>query len=444
MSKRKNYKVVVDDLNLVLFVKGFSLEEERILYNSVRVKFEEAKEPISIEAYKEFIVKKFLIDSAKVLTSLPSDNDDKIEAMDTLYASIVGLYPPFSIEFICQDLNTATFFSDGAKNKFLQSLREKIGPQEESPPMCLSSLEDLMCLEDYLKENIVGQRGAIESVIKALKLMASGLAQHSSFLFVGPTGVGKTQLGKLLGHRFSGNFYKINCAEYAGAHEYAKLIGSPPGYVGHTDKSLLAEKAEESNRWVFLFDEIEKAHHKLYDFLLSLLDDGTCTDNMGQVLDFTESIFIFTSNQGLGEINRNPMGFDRGAKKGEVEQKVSNEVIRNSVKKHFSPEFLNRLDDFVLFNSLTKPEVKKIAKLQLQEVPITPTEPLLNYIVEGGFSSEYGARNISRFIKQNVSIKVADAILNKLVPKEEGAFYTPRLSKGEVRIINTRKYEASS
>jgi len=272
-------------------------------------------------------------------------------------------------------------------------------------------------------------------------LMASGLAKHSSFLFVGPTGVGKTQLGKLLGEQFSGNFYKVNCAEYAGGHEYAKLIGSPPGYVGHTDKSLLAEKAEQSNRWVFLFDEIEKAHHKLYDFLLSLLDEGTCTDNMGTTLDFSESIFIFTSNQGLGEIKRNSVGF---IKDKEVTSEVTSDIIKESVRRHFSPEFLNRLDETVLFNSLSKKEVKEITSLQLDLVPIIKTKPLIDFVVEKGYSHEYGARNIQRFIKNNVAIKVADQILNKRVPKEDGDLYTPKIIKGEVTIVNTKKYQTSS
>ena len=256
------------------------------------------------------------------------------EGVDAAYNSIVSLYPPFGLEFICTDLNTDTFMS-GIERRFLKHLKDQIQVKhDQGNCIALSGIEDIQNLEDYFKENIVGQRRAIESIVKSLKLMASGLSGHSSFLFVGPTGVGKTQVGKLLGEKFSGNFYKINCAEYAGGHEYAKLIGSPPGYVGHTEKSLLAEKAEQSNQWVFLFDEIEKAHHKLYDFLLSLLDDGTCTDNLGTVLDFSESIFIFTSNQGLGEIKRDPVGFDR---KSEVTQDVTDSIIRNSVKKHFSP-----------------------------------------------------------------------------------------------------------
>ena len=444
MSKRKNYKVVSEELNLVLFIKGFKLEDERKLYDSIRKKIETAEDPINIESYKEFLVRKFLIDAESFIESLPSDEEEKKEVIESAYSAIIGIYPPFALDFICQDLNTDTFFT-GIDKRFLKHLKDQVMAKQEGsyPEISLSSMEDICDLQTFLEDNIVGQRQAVQTIVKALKLMASGLARHSSFLFVGPTGVGKTQLAKLLGEKFSGNFYKINCAEYAGAHEYAKLIGSPPGYVGHTDKSLLAEKAEQSNRWVFLFDEIEKGHHKLYDFLLSLLDDGTCTDNMGQVLDFTESIFVFTSNQGVNDIKRNMVGFDR-KNTNIVEDATTTEVIQDAVKRHFTAEFLNRLDDVVQFDALTKVEVREIASLQLDDVPIKKTKALVDFIVEEGYSQEYGARNISRFIKNNVSIKVADAILNKEVPKGKGDYYTPRLVKGNLTIINTKKYQTSS
>ena len=442
MSKKKTYRVVCPELDLVLFVKGYSLKEEQKLYESLRSKILKEEKSIKIEDYKTFIVRKFLIDVESFFDELGTEDVEEMhDAVDYAYTAIVGLYPPFALEFICTDLNTDTFMS-GVERKFLKHIREQVQSKaEQGGSVALSGIEDINNLEEYFKDNIIGQRKAIDAIVKSLKLMASGLSGHSSFMFVGPTGVGKTQVGKLLGEKFSGNFYKINCAEYAGGHEYAKLIGSPPGYVGHTEKSLLAEKAEESNQWVFLFDEIEKAHHKLYDFLLSLLDDGTCTDNMGTVLDFSESIFIFTSNQGIGDIKRNPMGFDRSG--AEVDQSVTDSVIRDSVKKHFSPEFLNRIDDIVVFNSLSKGEVKEIAKLQLEELPIIATSPLVDYIVENGFSPEYGARNIARFIKNNISDKIADAILNKLVPKNHD-YYSPRIVKGEVKIINTEKYNVSS
>tara|TARA_R110000851_G_scaffold2028_4_gene7732 strand:+ start:195 stop:1526 length:1332 start_codon:yes stop_codon:yes gene_type:complete len=442
MSKKKTYRVVCSDLNLVLFVKGYSLGEEQKLYNSLRTKILKEDKPIKVEDYKNFIVKKFLIDADAFFDMLGTDDvQDLLDAVDSAYDAIIELYPPFALEFICQDLNTDTFMA-GVEKRFLKHLKEQINQKhEEGSSVTITSIEEIKELEDYLKENIIGQRKALDSVVKSLKLMASGLAGHSSFLFVGPTGVGKTQVGKLLGEKFSGNFYKINCAEYAGGHEYAKLIGSPPGYVGHSEKSLLAEKAEQSNRWVFLFDEIEKAHHKLYDFLLSLLDDGTCTDNMGQILDFSESVFIFTSNQGVGEINRNPVGF---SKSPEITQDITDTIITESVKKHFSPEFLNRIDEIVLFSSLNKTEVRKIAEIQLAMLPIKVTKPLVDFVVEHGYSAEYGARNIARFIKNNITDKIADAVLNKLIPKKEGDYYMSRIVKGSVKIIDTKKYNVSS
>ena len=446
MSNRKTYRVVCPELNAVLYVKGYSVEEEHKLYTSLRRKIQDSETPIKIDEYKTFVVRKFIADVDGFFNLFPDDDvEEMIEGVDAAYEAIVALYPPFSLDFICTDLNSETFFS-GIEKRMLNKLKEQItGKQQKvasEGSVALSSLEELRQLEEHFGENIVGQKDAIRALMRSLKLMASGLANHSSFLFVGPTGVGKTQIAKLLGDKFSGNFYKVNCAEYAGGHEYAKLIGSPPGYVGHSEKSLLAEKAEQSNAWVFLFDEIEKAHHKLYDFLLSLLDDGTCTDNMGQVLDFTQSIFIFTSNQGVGEIKRESVGFSPG--QDEVEEKVTDSVIRKSVKRHFSPEFLNRIDEVVVFKSLTRNDVRKIAEIQLDELPIKATKSLVDFVAEKGYSQEYGARNIQRFIKNNVSDKIADAILRRLVPKKDGEYYTPRIVEGQVKIVDTKKFNVSS
>lgn len=442
-DNKKNYKVVCPELNLVLFVRGLSLEQEKALYETIKQRINSAEKPIDTETYKEFICRKLLIDGDAFINTF-QDKDGDEEILNAIYSSIVELYPPFALDFVCSDLNAQTFFSDES-NEVLKHLRavvkQKMGGMEFEEDVSLSSIEDIEALENHLKENIIGQRDAIKSLIKSVKMMAAGLAGHASFLFVGPTGVGKTEIAKLLGDKFSGNFMKVNCAEYAHAHEYAKLIGSPPGYIGHTEKSLLAEKSEKSNRWVFLFDEIEKAHHKFYDFLLSLLDDGTCTDNMGTVLDFSQSIFIFTSNQGLTEVKRDPVGF---GKKDEVDEKVTSEVIRKSIKRHFSPEFLNRIDDLVLFQALTKDEVRKIAELQLDGLPIQVTKPLVDYIVDHGYSHEYGARNIQRFIKNNIADKVADCILHRLIPKKEGGYYTPRITKEGVKIVNTKSFEVSA
>jgi ATP-dependent Clp protease ATP-binding subunit ClpA len=446
---KKTYRAVCPEIEKVLLVKGFSLDDEKRLYDSIKDKILQAEENIDVFDYKKFIIQKFLVNAKDFLKGLPKDEEESSAIINIVYESIVRIYPPYSLEFICQDINTDIFFKDikgklGGKKlaEKLKNLNSLTDVNNSENTVMVSSLEDIKHIESYFKENIIGQKDAIAAVVKAMKLIASGLSKHCSFLFVGPTGVGKTQLAKLLGGSFSGNFFKVNCAEYASAHEYAKLIGSPPGYIGHSEKSLLAEKAEESNQWVFLFDEIEKAHHKLYDFLLSLLDDGTCTDNLGKTLDFSESIFIFTSNQGMKDIKRSSVGFDR------IEQSkkdpINHEVITTSIKNHFSPEFLNRIDDIVLFKSLTKSEVKEIAKLQLEDLPIIQTNALLDFIVENGYSNEYGARNIARFIKNNITVKIADAVLGKRVPKVDGDMYTPRIVKGELTIVNTKKYKEAS
>jgi len=161
---------------------------------------------------------------------------------------------------------------------------------------------------------------------------------------------------------------------------------------------------------------------------------------MGQTLDFSESIFIFTSNKSITDIKRNPVGF----MKDSMSQEVAETVIDEAIKRHFSPEFLNRIDGIVQFKSLTKKDVKEIARMHLEELPIKVTEPLLNYVVDHGYSREYGARNIARFIKNNISDKIADAILNRLIPNKEDEYYTPRLVKGEVKIIDTKKFSTSS
>jgi ATP-dependent Clp protease ATP-binding subunit ClpC len=257
--------------------------------------------------------------------------------------------------------------------------------------------------------------------------------------FVGPTGNGKTRLAKMLSDiYYKDRFFKINCGEYSNPHEYAKLIGSPPGYVGYTDKSLLAEKAEKSNGWVFLFDEIEKAHPKFYDFLLNLMDEGKVMDANGKDLDFSRSLFIFTSNQGTGDIKHNPLGFGRTKKKGDDLKKELSETFRESVKKHFSPEFINRIDKTIIFNQLNKEQLLKVVKLELAGIPVKKTKELLTYIIENGYSEEYGGRHIAKFIKNNIAILIADAVLEGVSPTS-GNYYTCKVKDNTPYLVEMRK-----
>ena len=441
-NRQSLYRAVCPDLANVILIKAISLEEEKKIYNSIRRKVRDAQQEVNVYDYKTFLVDQLIADDS-VLALAIAENDalEEDEVIDTIYEAIVSLYPNFALSFICSDLNSSAFISSLGDDSALSRLKRALGEDEEvdEQDISLSSLDEILVAESDFKSNIVGQREAIDAIVKSLKLTATGLSQGTSMLFVGPTGVGKTELAKLVGERYSGNFYKVNCAEYAGGHEYAKLIGSPPGYIGHTEKSLMAEKAEKSPRWVFLFDEIEKAHHKLYDFLLSLLDDGTCTDNLGNQLDFSESLFIFTSNKGVVDSKRRSVGFGNS----DPSEEEQGQRLTASVKGHFAPEFINRIDEIVKFNHLTKKDIRKIARLQLEKVPIEITESLVEYVVENGYSREYGARNLARFIKNQISPKLADAILHKRVPKNS-TFYMPRVTKDGIKIISTMKMDSEA
>jgi len=317
------------------------------------------------------------------------------EVLESLFECVIEVYPLLQIEFVCKAAND---LSDEASST-------------EEQPRRVTTLAGIQKLESRIKKNLIGQDEAVDECIKSIKLLSSGLGKFVSLFFVGPTGVGKTELARLLAKEYLGNsrkLVKINCAEYSNGHEYAKLIGSPPGYIGHNEKGILSEKADESSEWILLFDEIEKAHPKLNNLLLSLLDEGIITDSRGVDLDFRDSIICFTSNVGIKDnVGKRLVGFGSTTKTYEA----AKESIEQEFKRQFSPEFINRLDSVINFNQLTKDDAAKIARIHLGKLPIKTTKRLVDYVVEGGFSPEYGARNIKRFIRNNVTIKLADRIL---------------------------------
>ena len=434
MPNLKFYKVICEEINLVLLIRKLSAREEQKYYSSVKRKIQELEKPLTIATYMTHIIKGILHNSEEFFESLPVMEEEKLIVLKAVYNSIIDAYPPLDLSFVCQDINNSTFMEE--IQEAMEGLFAHAVAVQDPPPRSLKSLRtlnDVKSLEKYIKKNLVGQDEAVSTVVDSVKLIASGLYKNSSFFFIGPTGVGKTELARLLGKRYSGNFWKINCAEYAQAHEYAKLIGSPPGYVGHTEKSLMSEKAEKSSRWVILFDEIEKAHHKFYDFLLSLLDDGTCTDNMGKVMDFSESIFIFTSNQGISDIR---IGKKLGFGEERVTVSGSEEEIKKSVKKKFPAEFMNRIDNYVFFNTLEPIHLRKIATLALSNLPIKKYKGLLDFIVTNGYSEEYGARNIKRFIKNEVAPIIAQTLLERKLPKKNGDLYTPKIVNNKLMLTN--------
>ena len=357
------------------------------------------------------------------------------------YSTIVEYYPEFRIEYVCYEINEVlpesfmleSIVKDSKDDlDFKKKLEEKTKAKKKSPEKSLSTLSSIDSLKKFLKKNIIGQDQAIQAVCDAVKLKAAEFTTHMNLFFIGKTGRGKTQLARHLGEKYSKHFWVINCAEFTNGHEVSRLLGSPPGYIGHSESSLIKEKADKSNRWTIVFDEIEKAHPKLYNILLSLLDTGTLTDNSGNEIDLTDSIFIMTSNCGLKDLKTKTVGFNE-----DKSRDGDREEIMKSIEATFSPEFRGRVDEFVFFNDLTSEDIKKIAKLALSKYPVKASAEIIDYVIENGYSEEFGARDIKRVLKRLVGLPLADEILANRQPDNGSGKYDAEIRENKLEIINT-------
>lgn len=287
----------------------------------------------------------------------------------------------------------------------------------------------LLHLEDELHRRVIGQNEAVEAVAKAIKRGRVGLKDPKrptgSFLFLGPTGVGKTELSKALAEAVFGdekNLIRVDMSEYMEKHSVSKMIGSPPGYVGFEEGGQLSEQVRKNPYSVILFDEIEKAHVDIFNVLLQILDDGHVTDAQGRKVDFKNTIIIMTSNAGAARIMEpKKLGFS-----GESSEEKDHEFMKNGVmeevKRLFKPEFLNRIDDTIVFHALSKEEVKEIADLLLRNfaarvkqqmgIELRYGEAVKNYIFEKGYDKKYGARPLRRAIQNEIEDKMAEEILS--------------------------------
>jgi len=431
----KSFKLFCKELDEIISVKSFDHQIEAKLYEKLKVFLSNIPPSFEVKTYKKKVVDCLLVDPSSYYTFLDKEVDDALllEIVSALYDTVIEAYPHFEFEFICNDINNSIAF-EHMRSLFKNHVEGFALPQVKKSKKRIKSFSDLVKLSNKLKREVIGQDEACDKTIDAIKLILADIDDFSSFFYVGPTGVGKTKLAKVLGSHYSGNFFKVNCGEYSSPHDYAKLIGAPPGYVGHSDSSLLGEKAEASNAWVILFDEIEKASPKFYDFLLSLLDDGTCTDNLGHTLDFSKSIFIFTTNEGIQD---NRLGDRRvGFGKEAITYEQNKDLVLDSIKRKFNPEFLNRVDHFVFFNRLTEDNLIKIAKLEMNHLPVKKTKETISYIIKNSNHQEYGARNITKFIKNNIATRVADAILKKQIPLKNANLYTIKVAPEGLYISN--------
>ena len=287
----------------------------------------------------------------------------------------------------------------------------------------------LRSLEDILHKRIVGQDEAVLAVSKAIKRSRVGLKDPKrpigSFLFLGPTGVGKTELSKALAEALFGdekNMIRVDMSEYMERHSVSKMIGSPPGYVGYDEGGQLSDKVRRNPYSVILFDEIEKAHPDVFNILLQVLDDGMITDSKGRRVDFKNTIIIMTSNLGAEKIiEPKTLGFKTDEDSTENEHKAMKENVMEEVRKLFKPEFLNRLDETIVFRSLTEENVKNIAGLLLNEMKvrvadnldmkITYGAKLKEFIFKKGYDRKFGARPLKRAIQTYVEDPLSEEIL---------------------------------
>ena len=277
----------------------------------------------------------------------------------------------------------------------------------------ISSLKEL---EDNLEKNIFGQNKAIHEVVRYIKMSRAGLNEEnkpiSSLLFVGPTGVGKTQLSKTLAESLGVKLIRFDMSEYAEKHAAAKLIGAPPGYVGYEEGGLLTDTIRKNPYCVLLLDEVEKAHPDILNVLLQVMDYATLSDNQGRKADFRNVVLIMTSNAGAKNIGKNIIGFG--------ERVIKGEAIMEEVKKFFSPEFRNRLDKIVVFNHLNNEMALDIARKELNKfneqllkknVKVNFDDKCIDFVANKGISQEYGAREIIRIINQEIKPMLVDEIL---------------------------------
>ncbi|TDM12034.1 ATP-dependent Clp protease ATP-binding subunit [Macrococcus lamae] len=284
----------------------------------------------------------------------------------------------------------------------------------------------LLNLEEILHDRVIGQSDAVESISKAVRRARAGLKDPKrpigSFIFLGPTGVGKTELAKALAEAMFGEedaMIRVDMSEFMEKHSVSRLVGSPPGYVGHEEGGQLTEKVRRKPYSVILFDEIEKAHPDVFNMLLQVLDDGRLTDSQGRTVDFRNTVIIMTSNVGAQELKDNKfVGF--GASDVGPDYETIRKTMMDELKNQFRPEFLNRVDDIIVFHKLEKEHLKEIVSLMVeglakrlkeQDIFITLTDAAKEKIADEGYDPEYGARPLARAIQKNIEDKLSEELL---------------------------------
>jgi ATP-dependent Clp protease ATP-binding subunit ClpC len=314
--------------------------------------------------------------------------------------------------------------------------------------MSVDDTKALLNLDKELIGKVIGQDAAVVKIAKSIKRNRLGIKDPNrpigSFVFLGSTGVGKTHLAKQLAKEMFGSedsLIRVDMSEYQEKHSISKLVGAPPGYVGYEEGGLLTEKVKNKPYSVILFDEVEKAHKDVFTILLQILDDGHVTDSLGRKINFKNTLIILTSNLGVKKLQDfgTGIGFSNSPYANEEAKK---EVLMKEMKKFFSPEFINRIDDTIVFNSLTPEDIKKITVIELAKLgkrlkdmkyTLNFDDTLVDYLAKIGFDEMYGARPLKRAIQDKVEDLLSEEVLTgKMV---EGKTYNIKVEDDEVKVV---------
>lgn len=449
----KHHGVIITDDALDAAVKmSVRYINDRFLPDKAIDLIDEASSKVQLGEYK---VPEDILENERTLKSILQDKEDAIKAGDFVQARECQERQ----EKVSQDLDTAKQKYDRRRrNKKLKVTEEQIAQVVSGwTKIPVSRLEEgeskrLARLEQTLHKRVVGQEQAVSAVAKAIKRGRIGLKDPNrpigSFLFLGPTGVGKTELSKALAEAVFGSeqaMIRVDMSEYMEKHSVSKLIGSPPGYVGYEEGGQLSEKVRRNPYSVILLDEIEKAHPDVFNILLQVLDDGHITDSQGRKVDFKQTCIIMTSNAGAQSIiepKRLGFGVQDDEKRDYEHMK---EQVMEEVRRMFKPEFLNRIDDIIVFHALNKENMKKIINILLKDLKdrckeqmnmeLKVSEKVKEYLIDSSFDNKYGARPLKRAIQSKIEDALAEEILLGRVKK--GEIVSIGISKKEITIKGT-------
>ncbi|MDT8318645.1 MAG: AAA family ATPase [bacterium] len=358
--------------------------------------------------------------------------------MDLLEENLYGMCISVTPELDINKVSITTNDTELAENIFLLE-----GRRSSDKGSCMERIEGI------LKKRIVGQAEAISKVVRVLKSSYTGIRRPEKpagvFLFAGQTGVGKTELAKAIADLVLGSqskMIRIDCSEYALPHEYAKLIGAPPGYIGYEDGGVLTGAARAEKDSVFLFDEIEKAHPKVHNLLLQIMDEGFATDNKGQRIPFGKSIIIMTSNVGAGEIAEMESSIGFGNRIAESTDSLKERETVKALEDRFAPEFLNRLDDIIVFRALDHEDNTRIVDMFLGEVSsrmasigkkLSFPKSVRDHLAAKIETSKYGARPLKRIISRYIEAPLSDCLLTCRFKEADKIRVT--MKKGKINFI---------